>query len=270
MKTLRLFSAVSVALASLAAAPAVWAQDNGPCGRFDFTSGFDCEIRVEGGCKLDCTPLSFEAACAGGCTADATTTCTGSCEAQCNAQCDPGKLDCLGGCDAECESRCVGECNVSDCAEQCQSSCNANCKASCTGTAGDCQANCKECCHGACTTEVNINCDVDCYAKLQGGCEAQCEEPGGAIFCNGQYVGASDVDACIDWLLENYEIEVNASARGEVTCDLSGCEGNGNANAGFACATAPVGAAAGGSGAAAALLAMVGGWFARRRNTKKA
>ena len=41
-----------------------------------------------------------------------------------------------------------------------------------------------------------------------------CSQPEGAIFCNGQYVNASDIGACIQWLLTNKDIEVNVEAQG--------------------------------------------------------
>ncbi|MBK8259545.1 MAG: hypothetical protein IPK82_43665 [Polyangiaceae bacterium] len=96
----------------------------------------------------------------------------------------------------------------------------------------------------------------------------QCQEPSGALFCNGQYVSASDVDACIAYLQENWNAQVDVSARGEVTCDLSGCEGTGDARIGC-CSISNAGAAAGGGGAAAALAMAFGAAFARRRRNAK-
>lgn len=265
MTTFSRLLSVSSAVFAFFAAAAANAQEN-PCGKFDFSQGISCKIEVEGGCDAQCTPLNFELACQGGCTADVNVSCTGDCEVECNAKCDPGTIDCTAGCDAECESRCNAECTLDDCSQECQSTCHANCDASCTGTAATCEANCNECCHGACSATANINCDVNCYAELQGGCEVQCQEPSGALFCNGQYVGAADVDACIAYIQENFNGEVNVEARGEVTCDLNGCDTAGSSNVGV-CSVANVGSIAGGTGAVAAAALALGAALSRRRRS---
>ncbi|MEZ4295175.1 MAG: hypothetical protein R3B70_09365 [Polyangiaceae bacterium] len=267
MSTFSRFLTVSSALFAFLSAGVAAAEDN-PCGKFDFSAGVDCSIEVEGGCKAQCTPLSFEAACSGACNFDVDVTCTGSCEAQCNAQCNPATIDCTAGCDAECESRCNAACTLEDCTEECSATCAADCDASCSGTAATCEANCQECCHGACSAEANINCDLDCYAEVQGGCEVQCDEPKGALFCNGQYVSASDVDACIAYIQDNLNGSVDVSARGTVTCDLNGCEGTGAASVGW-CSVSNAGSVAGGTGAVAAAALALGAAIARRRRDKK-
>lgn len=267
MKNFSKLVSLSSALFAFLAAAVAGAEDN-PCGKFDFSAGIDCRVEIQGGCKAQCTPINFEVACSGGCTASADITCTGGCEAECKASCNPAQLDCAAGCDFECESRCNAECTLDDCSEQCAATCDANCKASCTGEALSCEATCQECCHGACTAEANINCDLACYADLQGGCEVQCEEPSGALFCNGQYVSASDVDACITYLQENFDASVDVSARGEVTCDLSGCTGTGDAAIGW-CSVSNAGAVAGGTGGLAAAALALGTALARRRRPSK-
>jgi MYXO-CTERM domain-containing protein len=74
---------------------------------------------------------------------------------------------------------------------------------------------------------VNFDCNLDCFASLSGGCTAQCTEPSGGLFCNGQYVNATELEACIV-ALANEGVQVDVSARGSVTCDLSGCDGEGS------------------------------------------
>jgi len=136
--------------------------------------------------------------------------------------------------------------------------------------------------HVALTAIVFIACSVSAKAfrhpgdtlpprlvtDLQGGCEVQCEEPSGALFCNGQYVSASDVDACITYLQENFDASVDVSARGEVTCDLSGCTGTGDAAIGW-CSVSNAGAVAGGTGGLAAAALALGTALARRRRPSK-
>ncbi|HTJ81555.1 MAG TPA: hypothetical protein VL400_07510 [Polyangiaceae bacterium] len=235
---------VSVTVAgalALVAASSVASAAPDPCGKFDLSNGIDCKVEVEASCSASCTPLTFEAGCEGGCTADVTVDCTGGCEEQCLAECDPAHLDCVAGCHTECEQPCITQCQTDhpdeDCPTVCKASCNTDCEAACGVTPSDCLSHCHECCIGACTTSANLDCDIACYAKLEGQCTAQCDAPSGALFCNGQYVYASDVDSCIDYLLTQ-GIDVDVSARGSATCNLSGCTGE-NSASGFGCSAAP-------------------------------
>ncbi len=214
-----------------------------PCGKFDLANGIDCHIEVKGGCQANCTPLKFTAQCDGGCTAMATQTCSGDCETTCVQQCDPNHLDCIAGCHTECEQPFITECQQQhperDCVEDAKASCTMHCRSACGVTVDSCLQHCQECCGGACTSSVNMDCDLKCFAELEGGCNVQCEAPSGALFCNGQYVYASDVEQCIQWLATQ-GIDVNVEARGQVTCDLSGCNGDGSANVGgFGCSASP-------------------------------
>lgn len=239
-------SRLSLCLLTLPALLLSTAAQAGPeaCGKFDFTkNALGCTIEVKASCRADCSSLKFTAACEGGCNATVTTTCTGSCETQCLAMCDPGHLDCVAGCHGECDQPFMAECQARypdrDCVTDAKSSCGMHCKQACGVTVSDCLAHCQECCHGACTSTVNMDCDMKCFAEVQGGCEAQCEAPTGALFCNGQYVHASDVNACIQYL-STQGISVDVEARGQVTCDLSGCHGAGSASAGgLGCSASP-------------------------------
>lgn len=242
------------------------------CGKFDFSGGFDCKIEVKGGCQAKCTPLNFEAGCTGGCTATAMGSCVDSCGVQCVAECDPAALDCFVGCHAECDQPQTDLCKMKnpqdDCVNVAKAQCDMHCETACEVPPSDCKEHCTSCCTGSCTTQINYQCDYDCFAELSGGCEVQCEEPSGALFCNGQYVGADDVQGCIDYLLTQ-GFSVDVSARASATCDLSGCTGSGSGNAGF-CSYSPAGAelAFGGVGAVVAGLA-VGLAFRRRKSAKK-
>lgn len=217
MKSMRLMTAAVAASTVLLVASSSFAQreDAGPCGAFDFSAGLDCKIEVEGGCEAQCTPISFKAGCTGGCTATATTDCTGSCGAQCLAECNPELLDCFEGCHAECDADVQAQCEAkggTDCAAQAVAQCDMHCETSCEVPPSNCQDHCVSCCNGGCTTQANFDCDFDCFAELKGGCDVSCSKPEGAIFCNGQYVNASDIGACINWLLTEKGIEVEASA----------------------------------------------------------
>lgn len=242
------------------------------CGKFDFTGGVSCKIETKGGCQAQCTPLSFKAGCSGGCTATAMGSCVDSCGVSCVAECDPAALDCFVGCHAECDQPQTDLCNQKnpgdDCVNVAKAQCDMHCETACEVPPSDCKEHCTSCCTGSCTTQINYDCDYDCFAELSGGCEVQCEEPSGALFCNGQYIGADDVQACIDYLLTQ-NITVDVSARGEVKCDLSGCDGTGSGSAGF-CSFTPAGSELAFGGVGFAVVGLAAGLaFRRRRSSSK-
>lgn len=247
------------------------------CGNFDFNkNGFGCEIKVEGGCNAECRPINFIAGCKGGCTASASTQCTGDCGTSCLATCNPAALNCMNGCHAECDEPAKARCEAShpppyDCVSAAKAACKGHCEDACNVPMmgqDPCQDHCVACCNGSCTTNINMDCDLECYAKLEGGCKVACTQPSGGLFCNGQFVNASDVQGCIDALIAQ-GLEVNVEARGECVCDLSGCDCGGSANAGgLACAANPFNESPFAPVAIAVGMAAAGISVARRRNRK--
>lgn len=237
--SLRAFSSLVAAAFLTFTGVSAQAQEE-PCGKFDFSQGLSCKIEVEGGCMAQCTPLSFKAGCTGGCNVAATQDCTDSCGEACILECNPALLDCFKGCHDECDQPVLEECQAkhpdADCQEQAQAQCDMHCEQSCEVPPSDCKEHCEQCCFGGCTTQVNFDCDFNCFAELKGGCEVQCSEPKGALFCNGQYVYASDIDACIQHLLAQ-GISVDASATASATCDANGCDLGAALDSG--CAAAP-------------------------------
>jgi hypothetical protein len=206
------------------------------CQAFDFRSGTTCEVLVSGGCTTQCEPIRFVGACDARCEASASVDCTASCSASCAAECtvDPGSFDCQASCTADCGASCMASCTDADCEAQCMGSCDARCEASCEAVAptADCTARCEASCEGSCTVEANLDCTGTCAAELSGGCTTQCEQPDGALFCDGQYVAASDVEECIDQLLA-LGFDVDASATG--SCSGGTCM----ASASASCAASP-------------------------------
>jgi hypothetical protein len=240
-------ASVFAALVSTALARTARADDAGnPCGLFDFSQGLDCQVQVSGGCTASCTPPSFELACTGGCAQQAPpdSTCTTYCDSNCSSTCDPNAIDCMAGCHGECDQSMIAICEqqtpTADCVTQAHAQCDMHCKQSCSGAASTCPGQCQACCVGSCTGQINYQCDYDCYANLQGSCNVECQQPSGAIFCGGQYVHASDVQACIEYLATR-GITVDVSARGSVGCGPSGCTSTGSAGVSTACAVSAVG-----------------------------
>ncbi|HEY3822159.1 MAG TPA: hypothetical protein VGL81_33570 [Polyangiaceae bacterium] len=266
-------AACTLLLTTLALPPVARADDAGtPCGNFDFSQGISCQIEVSGGCTADCTPLKLEAGCTGSCSMLPDIDCSNACQTTCTSTCSPSALDCMAGCHGECDQPTTTTCQqqdpTADCVSQAQAQCDMHCKETCTTPPTDCSQVCETCCDGSCSAQINFNCDFQCFANLQGGCSVQCQKPAGAIFCNGQYVNASDVDACITYLATQ-GVTVDISARGSVQCDSDGCNGTGNASAG-GCAVGPASTDGGSGGLALAVAGLFVGTAAARSLRRRA
>lgn len=222
------------------------------CGNlyFEAEGNVSCEVYVDPPeCKAHCEPISFEAECAaelqvgckGECTLEAEASCTGSCEASCTAECTGGEFNCEahceGGCTADCDASCSASNNKGECRASCEASCQAECGASCNANPPSCEGKCQASCQGQCKAEVNMDCQVscqaegyvDCKAELQGGCEAQCDSGDGAVFCDGQYAQATNIDDCVAAIEAAFNIEVKGYADAE--CSGNSCK----AEAGCSC-----------------------------------
>jgi hypothetical protein len=141
---------------------------------------------------------------------------------------------------------CQQQTPTADCVAQARAQCDMHCKQSCSGATAGCPGQCHACCIGSCTGQINYQCDYSCFADLQGSCSVQCQQPSGAIFCGGQYVHASDVEACIAYLATQ-GVSVDLSARGSVQCGPGGCASTGSGSMATTCAVSEVGASEGGA-----------------------
>ena len=108
-KTLSLLcGAAALAAVSLSSSPAQAGIE--ACGDINLTAEAECEVKFEGGCEAECTPVNFKAACAasgtvecsGMCSASADIECTTSCQGSCEAECEanPPAFDCRASCNA--------------------------------------------------------------------------------------------------------------------------------------------------------------------------
>jgi hypothetical protein len=106
---------------------------------------------------------------------------------------------------------------------------------------------------------------ASCESNLQGGCTAQCSQPQGALFCNGQYVSIDDtqLQQCESQLASLLNINVSASA----SCSGGNCTGQAAASCGQIAPGAPV---AGGVFAVGMGLGIAGAIRRRVRRSKKA
>ncbi|HVW26289.1 MAG TPA: hypothetical protein VHC69_13050 [Polyangiaceae bacterium] len=290
MLSLRAFAA-AVALATvLAAAPA--RAGIAACGNIDVTADAKCTANVDpGGCEAQCTPPSFEAACAAKLEAQCETmcnklpdvSCTGSCQGDCETECNaqPATFDCEGNCTAncngDCQSKCSSSSNSTDCEAQCNATCSSECHGQCTATPAevDCKGKCEASCQGSCKVDANFDCQttcqgqgfVDCKTNVQPGiCKAQCQEPHGAIFCNGQFVdNGGNAEQCIDALKAYLSSHVVVNAAGSAMCTSDDvCEAQGKVSC--HCSTpARRGGSTSGLLAIAGLLGLAGALRLRRR-----
>lgn len=240
------------------------AADEGPCGNFDFSAGVSCKIEIEGGCTAQCDAPKVVVACSGKCTATADQTCTDTCGESCIKQCNPALLDCFKGCHDECDQPTIKICQEKkpgeDCVTQAKAQCDQHCKNNCKVPDNNCQEHCDKCCVGSCQTQVNFDCDFGCMADVEVNCKASCTKPAGGIFCNGQYVNATDVEACIKHLATK-NLNVDVSARASGGCTSGNCSGQGSVSiskpnvpgSGGGCASTP-----GSSNGVSAVLALLG------------
>ncbi len=184
-----------------------------------------CSLELEGGCQAQCTPLSLVAECDGNCNAMVDVSCQASCEGDCMTKCsvDPGSFSCSGQCDSDCEASCTSGCSDSACETDCQADCSNRCDVQCDATppSASCETQCQASCTGSCTGSAYIDCHASCVVQEQGGCTAACEEPGVAIFCDGQFVTASEAASCVSCLEDN-----GFSASVSATCTGTQCVGS--------------------------------------------
>jgi hypothetical protein len=71
---------------------------------------------------------------------------------------------------------------------------------------------------------------ASCQSMLTGGCTAQCSDPQGALFCNGQYVNidATQLEACEAQLTSLLNIQFQGSG----SCTGGNCTAAGTASCG--------------------------------------
>mgnify|MGYP001816849460 CR=1 FL=1 len=243
-------SALTLVAAALLPAEADAGQD--ACG-IDIWAVEECHVELSGGCEASCEPWSFVGACEGECNAQVDASCDVSCTAACETECrsDPGYFDCEASCEADCHAHASAQCGSdSECVTVAEAHCSASCEVECeyVPPSASCETQCEAACAGACDVEANVDCFVDCSLELEGGCEVDCEDPKGALFCDGQYIPVDDLDLCLQDLEASFDIEV---------------EGEGSGYANFHCATAEAGAAGGSLAAWLLGLGLVA--FRRRR-----
>jgi hypothetical protein len=254
---LALVAGVTVALAAGSARADIFSD----CGGTVFHGNETCTADVTATCDVACAPpklqvacdAQLEATCSGGCSAtlpSCQTSCQGGCAGKCSAS--AGTFDCKTDCNTTCEGNCSGACTSSadqaTCTGQCHASCAARCNTECSGTppTADCQGQCDLSCQGSCSGQANLTCDINCQAmgsasctasltqKCTGGCNAHT-----AIFCDGNFINATDADACVNDLKSLFHITVTGYSSASSSCDGGSCQAQAAAAGTVSCAMAP-------------------------------
>jgi len=133
---------------------------------------------------------------------------------------------CMSECQQDCNGLCAGATNMGQCRASCAHNCAKKCDKHCSD--GDsavlCSEKCGTVCTGTCNARSTDHCQVDCQSATFGSCETtvveqcnqRCDTTGGAIFCDGQFLAASDVDACAAELASKLAIQVEVTAKASV------------------------------------------------------
>lgn len=227
----RLLLALAFVLASSAQVAFAF-EDETPCGPFALEADeiSSCDMSTGGECLARCSPLSYQAAASGVCTAVAEPACVELCQQDCASDCFAFACfeDCHEACDQTIQALCEAEGSGADCQVQGQVQCDVHCESACEVQPEACADSCAQACDGACRAESNFECDVSRFAALDGTCRAHCGDgcnsPGG-IFCDAQFVDASNVEACAQYIVDQ-GIEVDVSIVGTL-CGEEAEEGEG-------------------------------------------
>ena len=255
------------------------------CGGVFLSADSHCEFKPVQECKTTCTTTSVEQVCAQktysmcnqGCTTVATTTCKKTHTASCTKQCETISSKsshevCVSQCSDSCTTDAVSNNNFNGSRGKCQNSCAHDCNAQCdSSSASDQSANCETKCSSVtdneCTEEVNRDCLLSCQTDNYESCETEtvntcnttCQDKGGALFCDGQFLGADDLQACADQLATEFSFNIDVTAHAAVTV----ANNSNGSKTSTKCSFSPP--TPGRNGMALGALALLGVVLARRR-----
>jgi hypothetical protein len=279
------WSAVALLSAVMLAPQAAHAKALDKCGGVFLSIDSQCEFKPIQECETTCATTSVEQVCAQktysmcsqSCTTSDITSCkktrTDSCSKQCETISSKSSNE-------VCVSECTGSCTtsaVSDgrfngdhgkCQKNCAHDCNAQCESSSTSDQStDCETKCLSIVENECTEEVNrdcvLSCQTDNYESCQTDtvqtCNTTCKDKGGALFCDGQYIEASDLQSCADQLASEFSFDIDVTAHAVVT----GTNDKTGDKVSTKCSFSPP--TRGRSGAALGALAVLGLVLSRRR-----
>jgi hypothetical protein len=244
-----------------------------------------CVTELYNDCETSCTVTAStecESSCTTTCTDDCTTTATTdkapSCMELCVADCDgPGGEDACGS--AGHKGPC-SRCEKHNCDKRCHEKCGDDDSApKKVTTVTECMPTCTNACSASCTAKANTQCQVDCQErtytqceqKMVEHCDTECKDKGGAIFCDGQFVNASNAQSCADELRAKLSIDIDVKASVSAAGNAASKTADKVSNKiDKACAVADVGARGTHEPLAALCsLTALGLWLAKRRRDRR-
>ena len=224
------------------------------CGSVFLTAASSCEFKPVQECMTTCATTSVEQACSqktftmcnGSCTTTDTTSCVKTHSDSCAKECDSISTQSSHDvCTSECTNNCTNDAvskkdfagDMDKCHQGCTHDCDANCDScSTTDQSTDCMTKCMSVTTSECTEEVNRDCVLSCQTDNFTSCETDtvdtcnttCMDKGGAIFCDGQFLEADDLQACADQLADEFSFNIDVTAHVAVNGNGTVTTTNGN------------------------------------------
>jgi hypothetical protein len=208
------------------------------CGDIFLSGDASCGYEPREECMTQCMTVAVEQSCVAqvynecetSCTTTASTECESTCTASCVNNCttmtttetgpsckDLCLADCGGGsADGDRRSRCAKY----TCERKCEARCGDDPEPTRVTSTTECNPTCTNACTASCTAKVNVECQQDCQERTYVQCEqrmveqcrTQCEDKGGAIFCDGQFVNATNAESCADEIRLDVDIDIDVDA----------------------------------------------------------
>jgi len=253
------------------------------CGGVFLSASSHCEFKPIQDCQTTCSTTSVEQVCAqktysmcsDSCTTSDITTCTKTHTESCSKQCETitsksSREVCVSDCSDSCTSSAISDRHFGGDHNKCQQNCSHDCNARCdtcstSDQQTDCETKCQSVIENECTEEVNrdcvLSCQTDNYESCQtdtvNTCNTTCKDKGGALFCDGQFIGAANLQDCADQLAAEFSFNIDVTVHAAVTATSNGAKSS------TKCSFSPP--TRGNSGMALGALAVLGVVLSRRR-----
>jgi hypothetical protein len=224
------------------------------CGGVFLSTDSHCEFKPIQECMTTCSTTSVEQACvqktysmcSGSCTTTDTTTCTKTHTDSCSKECDTISTKsshevCVSECGDHCTTDAVSKNKFGGDANKCSKGCSHDCDSQCdscstTDQTTDCTTKCLSVVQNECLEEVNRECVLSCQTDNYQSCETDtvntcnttCKTKSGALFCDGQYIDADDLQACADQLAAEFSFSIDVTAHVAVSGNGTVTTTNGN------------------------------------------
>lgn len=221
------------------------------CGGVYLSVDSHCEFKPIQECQTTCSTTSVEQVCAQktyetcgqSCTVSDITSCKKTRSESCSKECQTissksSREVCVSECSDDCTSSAVSDNRFGGDHGKCQQSCAHACNAQCDSSSSsdqttDCETKCQSIVENECTEQVNRDCVLSCQTDNYESCETEtvntcnttCKDKGGAIFCDGQYINASNLQSCADQLATEFSFNIDVAARA-VAKTVDDCTGS--------------------------------------------